>query len=77
VEYLKQMGVNLNVRTIRRKQAMTLSEYRLIHFLRMGESKMDRHCEAIACYLKEHPKEAKFWKQNYAEWCWLDYQAQA
>jgi len=31
--------------------------------------KINRHCQAIACYLKDHPKEAKFWKQNHTVWC--------
>jgi len=68
---LKKMGIDLKDRTIRRKRklATTLSEYPLMHFLRVGEWKMDKHCESIACYLKNNPKEAEFWKQNYSEWC--------
>jgi len=71
IEDLKQMGINLKDRTIRRKRklATTLSEYPLIHFLRVGEWKIDKYCESIARYLKDNPEEAKFWKQNYAEWC--------
>jgi len=30
---------------------------------------MDKHCESITRYLKNNPKEAEFWKQNYSEWC--------
>jgi len=41
----------------------------LIHFLRVGEWKMDKYCESIAHYLKNNPKVAEFWKQNYSEWC--------
>jgi len=68
---LNKMGIDLKDCTIRRKRklAMTLSEYPLIHFLRVGEWKMDKYCESIACYLKNNPKEAEFWKQNYSEWC--------
>jgi len=44
-------------------------EYPLIHFLRVGEWKMDKYCESIAHYLNNNPEEAEFWKQNYSEWC--------
>jgi len=71
MEDLKQMGIDLKDCTIRRKRklATTLSEYPLIHFLRVGEWKMDNYCDSIAHYLKNNPKEAEFWKQNYSEWC--------
>jgi len=71
MENLKQIGIDLKDRTIRRKRklATTLSEYPLIHFLRVGEWKMDKYCESIACYLNNNPEEAEFWKQNYSEWC--------
>jgi len=71
MENLKQIGIDLKEHSIRRKRklATTLSEYPLMHFLRVGEWKMDKHCESITCYLKNNPKEAEFWKQNYSEWC--------
>jgi len=61
MEDLKQMGIDLKDRTIRRKRklAMTLSEYPLIHFLRVGEWKMDKYCDSIACYLKDNPEEVE------------------
>jgi len=67
---LKKIGINLKERSIRRKRklATTLSEYPLMHFLRVGEWKIDKHCESIARYLKNNPEEAEFWKQNYSDW---------
>jgi len=42
MEGLKQMGIDLKDHTIRRKHKLaTLSEYLLIHFLRVGEWKME------------------------------------
>jgi len=73
IEDLKQMGINLKDRTIRRKckLATTLSEYPLIHFLRVGEWKIYKYCESIPHYLKDNPKEAKLRRVV------QDYQAQA
>jgi len=71
LEDLNQMGIHLKEHTIRRKRklARTLSEYCLIHFLRVGKWKIDKYCEPIARYLNYNPEEAKFWRQNYLEWC--------
>jgi len=65
------MGKDLKECTMRRKHklATTLSEIPLIHFLKVGEWKMDKYCESITHYLKNNPKEVEFWKQNYSEVC--------
>jgi len=57
MEDLKQIGIDLKDCTIKRKHKLeiTLSEYPLIHFLRVGEWKMDKYCESIARYLKDNP----------------------
>jgi len=70
LDYLKEMGILMNMRTIRRKRRLDqiLGRYALIHYISVREKKVDKHCSEISNHLNNHPAEASFWSMSYAKW---------